>query len=117
VITFPLSINTNGVIAEYQVNGRAELVFIYNAGVYTTIAFPGATNTVADSINDRGQITGYWENTTAKYAFVYINGQYTTIAPPGGSTPLAFSINKSGQIVGCYSTVANHGFLADPAGK
>jgi len=40
--------------------------------VYTAIAPPGSTSSVAESINDSGQVAGYYTNSSGDHGFVYI---------------------------------------------
>jgi hypothetical protein len=61
---------------------------------YSTIDFPGSTQTQAYGINDSDQIVGAYN---VNDGFLFSNGVYSTFAPAGG---LATGINDSGQVVG-----------------
>jgi len=45
--------------------------FLYSAGNFTSIAYPGAFSTVARAINNSGEIVGWWEDSNLnKTAFI-----------------------------------------------
>jgi probable HAF family extracellular repeat protein len=81
--------------------------FLYSGGTYSTLAFPGAINTVAWGINDAGQIVGSYSNSNGYAAgFLYSGGVYTSIG-----TNL-YGINNLGQIVGDGGVYSNGIFTA-----
>jgi uncharacterized membrane protein len=94
--------------------------FLDTGGVFSTIAFPGATFTDAFGINDAGQIVGtYFDSSLHAHGFVDSGGTYTSINIPfsGVIDTYVYGINDSGQIVGQYITTSNDfGFVATPAG-
>src|SRR6266436_2548226 len=67
---------------------------------YTTIDFPGATETGASGINNLGQIVGgYVLPDGSRHGFLYSGGIFTTIDDPNALTSSeALGINNSGQI-------------------
>jgi len=71
---------------------------------YTTIDFPGATETGASGINNLGQIVGgYVLPDGSRHGFLYSGGIFTTIDDPNALTSSeALGINNSGQIVGAF---------------
>jgi hypothetical protein len=63
---------------------------------YSTIDFPGSTQTQPYGINDSGQIVGDYN---VNVGFLFSNGVYTTFAVAGSPS----GINDSGQVVGISS--------------
>jgi uncharacterized membrane protein len=89
-------------------------------GVFTTIDFPGAVDTLPVAINNRDQIVGTSiDSENTKRGFLLEEGEFTAIDHPdatsevegGGTAP--FGLNDRGQIVGQYSDSSCHGFLLD----
>lgn len=70
---------------------------------FTTISFPGATETRADGINDAGQVVGYYSGSGDR-GFLYSGGTFTTIhaSTLGASKSYALGINNVGAITGLY---------------
>jgi probable HAF family extracellular repeat protein len=101
-------INGSGQIVGYYLDGNGDKHgFLDSSGTYTTLDYPSARQTFAQSINGAGQIVGSSANDG--HAFLYSGGTYTPLdSALNGGTP--FSINDSGQIVGTYSTFENGGF-------
>ena len=98
------------------------LVFLDSNGVFSTIAYPQASETVASGINNNGEIVGTYDGASG---FIYINGSYTTIMPPPGSFSFQVNgVNNEGQIVGSYQgsggqlgfvlTASGYTTLSDP---
>src|ERR1700722_14649953 len=83
--------------------------------IYTTINYPGASNTVTYGINDSGQIVGGHYDSQGNFsAFLDSNGSYSTLTNPSASESIAYGISDSGQIVGYYYGTqggAQHGFV------
>ena len=89
--------------------------FLLSAGVYTTIAVPGAFTTHISGINDAGQIVGqYATDPDTTFGFLLSAGVYTTIAVPGAGSTGACGINDAGQIVGS-NDFGRASFLATPS--
>ncbi len=68
--------------------------FLYNAGIFTTIAYPGASITFPTDIDDNGNIIGSYYLGAGLYHFRLSSGVYTTIA----NDPIG--MNNAGQLVG-----------------
>jgi probable HAF family extracellular repeat protein len=88
--------------------------FLDDHGMFTTLEYPGAVSTGANSINNAGTIVGVYDiNLTGPHSFLYQNGVYTNIDFPGADITVAGSINNSGVVAGYYedSMGAIHGFL------
>jgi uncharacterized membrane protein len=76
---------------------------VYDAGVYTTLALPGATHTYTAAINDNGQVAGYYSGADdIGHGFIYDAGTYTTIDVPGAVSTYGHGINGIGQVVGFF---------------
>ncbi len=65
--TIPVAINSGGAITGYYSAGHVPnssaneiFGFVYSAGTYTTIEFPGSVYTVPTGINNAGVVTGYY---------------------------------------------------------
>jgi probable HAF family extracellular repeat protein len=86
-----------------------------NAGVFTSINFPGATYTGLLGVNDSDWNVGYYEDSTGQKAYLDAAGSFVSLVPPGA--PLndnlqATGVNDAGQVVGSYtSNGVYHGFL------
>jgi len=81
---------------------------------YTTIDYPGASQTKAFGINNAGKIVGWYEDATGVHGFLYDGTTYTTFDYPGASWTEAYGINDRGDIVGRYKDASGtyHGFAA-----
>jgi uncharacterized membrane protein len=110
--TFGNSISSNAAyVAGFYIDtsGSAPIAdgFVYSGGVYTTLDYPGATDTDISGINDLGQMVGFYETPSAAGAFYYDGSNFTTLNAPGctSDNTRAAGINDLGQIVGyCEST-------------
>src|SRR5882724_9539698 len=70
---------------------------------FTTIDFPGATQTLAWGINTRGDIVGNYVNADkSDHGFMLSGGQYTTIDFPGATSTEAYTISARGDVGGVY---------------
>jgi uncharacterized membrane protein len=72
---------------------------------YTTIDFPGSTQTVIGGINNLGQMVGgYQLADQSRHGFLDVAGTFTTIDDPNATSGSeATGINNSGQITGTYN--------------
>ena len=72
---------------------------------YTTIDFPGASQTVIAGINNSGQVVGgYQLADQSRHGFLDVGGVFTTIDDPNATSGSeATGINNLGQIVGAYN--------------
>jgi uncharacterized membrane protein len=85
-----------------SVHGQAGGLDLASLHGFTTIDFPGATNTEAYGINPQGDIVGsYLSN--GVHAFLLSRGIFTTLDFPGASFTQALGINAQGDIVGRYT--------------
>ena len=84
-----------------------------SAYTFTTLDYPGASNTQVLGINDQGHVVGTADN----MGFLWKNGRFRLIEPPGATSTTAWAINEKGWIVGTYSHPDpqdpghRHGFL------
>jgi hypothetical protein len=112
----PAGINDAGQI----VGNYGNVGFVDTGGVFTTISFPGSTQSDASGINDLGQITGdYCTGPTilACHGFLDSAGVFTAINFPGANSTSVTGINNTGQIVGNYfKNNGWHGFLYSGGG-
>jgi hypothetical protein len=99
-----MGINDNGdVVGWYTLpNSSNNHGFLRHNGSFTTIDYPGATDTVLVGINKAGTIVG---NEDTNYGFIYKNGTFSLYSAPNrGTLPNYFStllgINNLGQFVG-----------------
>ena len=83
---------------------------------YTTIDFPGATDTWATGVNKKGDLVGYYyvAPDTTLHGFLLSGGTFMTIDVPGAATQI-FGINDDGLIIGRYNFPGDHfhGFVFD----
>jgi hypothetical protein len=93
----------------------------HHDGVFTTLAFPGATaGTLPSGVNTHGVVIGTYyagpvENPVS-HGFFFSNGRYTSWDVPGAISTQMEGMNESGQFTGCFTDSANvtHGFIATP---
>jgi hypothetical protein len=85
-----------------------------SGGTYTSIAVPGAVETIAIGINDIGDIVGVYCTTDSCIAnfdgtqgFLLSDGVFTTISVPGSTDTEADDINNKGMIVGLFTDITN----------
>jgi hypothetical protein len=92
--------------------------FLFSAGIYKTIDFPGSNETYVNGINNVGEIVGYYlDSRNAFHGFVLDGGIFTSIDGPGGDYTDILGINNAGQIVGFYydlNRLDYYAFLATP---
>jgi uncharacterized membrane protein len=92
--------------------------FLFSAGKFTTIDFPGAFSfTTAIGINAWGEIVGAYDDANgAQHGFTLIAGKFSTLDFPNSPNfNSAVRVNDRGQIVGQYAHLGGHGFLATPS--
>jgi hypothetical protein len=79
---------------------------------YSSLDYPGASQTFASGINDSGQVVGIYEDATGWHGFLLSGGSYSSLDYPGASYTSAYGINDAGQVVGEYGDATGwHGFL------
>jgi probable HAF family extracellular repeat protein len=103
-LTIANGINDRGhIVGVYQDALPGEHSFIYKAGKYTPLTYPGAKETAVDDINNSGEVIGYFPDAKGTHGFVYLEnvGVFTPPLndPPSTNIPLR-GINNGGQIVG-----------------
>ena len=110
--TRALGINNLGaIVGAAGLNG-----FLLSSGHFTTIHFPGSTQTEAFGINDFGVIVGtYFDARNFTHGFKLQSGKYTTIDFPGASNTGVTRIDNEGDMVGSYDVNGGdeHGFTLD----
>ncbi|HEY7099178.1 MAG TPA: hypothetical protein VH437_20800 [Terriglobales bacterium] len=70
---------------------------------WTTIDYPGASNTMVLGMNNRGDLVGCFACPgLAVHGFLFSNGIFTVVDFPGAKSTVAEGINDFGDIVGTY---------------
>jgi len=105
---------SNTIVGAYQNSyGDFEHGFRYNSGHFSSIAFPGAVQTVPHAVNDNGVIVGEYTNVNLEHAphgFILRNGIYKTLDIPNSSAGTALGdINNNGVIVAAANLVYKNG--------
>ena len=92
-----------------------------SSGAFTTIDFPGSSQTKAFALNDAGAVVGAYMLNGVQHGFLLTGSpssaaNFQTIDFPGSTGTRAIGINNAGQIVGDYvdANGVRHGFLAMP---
>ncbi len=104
--------------------GNTNAGWVFSAGVFAPVNFPGASLTIPAGIDARGTITGSYltgdPSTPASlvgHGFFLRDGTYTTydVPRPGVTTTYIQGMNEAEQITGCYTDAkGTHGFLRTP---
>ena len=93
-------------------NGANLNGFRFSGGNFSSVDYPGATDTAPTKISDFGQITGHYSSPSGNNGFLLSGVTFTSIAFPGANSTTADGINNGGQIVGGYvSAGVFHGYL------
>jgi photosystem II stability/assembly factor-like uncharacterized protein len=103
----------------YLQSDSSEFGFQDNAGVFTSINFPGAVLTASLGINDSGWNVGWYKtsgNSPTYPAYLDKAGTFISLIPPGSvltGNLLASGVNDAGMVVGSYvdSSSNEHSFL------
>ncbi len=86
-----------------------------HAYTFSTIDFPGATETRAFGVNDHGDVVGWYQDSAGNiHGFLLSKATFTSIDVPGATLTQARGINDAGRIVGLYTDNiggGEHGFL------
>jgi hypothetical protein len=113
MVAFPTDINDAGQIVGLFLDPSTnrEMGFLDDNGVFTTIDYPGSTNTYVKAISNTGTIVGQYTGPNNSFGsfFTSSTGVYSSIGALG-----AEDINNSGQIVGSIDV---RGFLREPNGS
>jgi hypothetical protein len=103
--------------------GKLSGGWVFAAGVFKPVSYPGNTFTLPTGVDEKGTITGSYVvipatgNTSPSHGFFLRHGVYTTYdVPLSGVTATAIEgMNEAGQITGCYTDAkGTHGFLQTP---
>lgn len=102
--TYVNSINNNGIIVGYYMDGNfVRHGFTLQNGVYTSVDDPNANDengTNVTDVNSSGEMVGVYYRDSLAYSFLYKNGTFQDIAPPDTNYTIVTGINDKGQIVG-----------------
>ena len=125
-------INDRGqIVGRYKYHGTHVFLLDLATGNFTSIDFPGATETAGEGFTQMGGLnnkadiaSGYCNSSSncgldsfgALHGFLLNNGSFTSLDVPGAAGTVAFGINDHGQIVGGYTdaSLQIHGFLRTP---
>src|SRR4051812_40546840 len=86
---------------------------------FSTIDFPGATDTYVLGINNRGELVGEYQQNDApvpfEAGFVFSGNQFTTITVPGARGTTLTDLNDAGQMLARFSDLSFniHSLLLD----
>jgi hypothetical protein len=94
----------------------------FTAGVFTSVAYPGAAFTFPTGVDQAGTISGSYiivPNTQSTYipshGFFLRHGTYSTYDVPGATSTGIQGMNEADQITGCYTDKGGtHGFIRTP---
>lgn len=103
--TIPFDINNSrNVAGTYYTNGGmsngVQHGFIFNGKGYSTIDYPGASNTSVLGMNDKGKVVGAYSDGSKLHGFIYGSGKFKTIDFPGASHTVLDDINNLSVIAG-----------------
>jgi hypothetical protein len=93
--------------------------FFFDGSAFTTIDFPGATDTWAHGINNAGTIVGrFIDPSGTQHGFLLDANGFTQIDAPGAIQTGLAGINDAGQMVGGFqdSGLTFHGLFVDVDG-
>ena len=113
---FANGINNAGQVVGFGVVGEGSIGVLYNQGVLSFFAPPGATDVSPYGINSQGQISGWYADSAGTInGFVDTGGAFTSFDAPGAPrSTYARVINDRGEIAGVANTSAGDvGFLND----
>lgn len=116
-LTVPNGINDRvEIVGVYQDATPGQHSFLFKAGKYMALVYPGAKETAAQGICNSGQVVGDFPDAKGTHGFVYLEnvGMFTpTLDCPTGTVTALRGINNGGQIVGgCVDAQGNeHPFL------
>ena len=93
------AINNLGTVAGWCLNAnKLAIAFTYANGIFTAVAFPGASGTEATGINDNGEVVGTYFKDRKQHGFYLIGTTYTTIDIPHIGSTTAWGVNNVGLI-------------------
>ena len=87
--------------------------FVYLNGNWTTVDYPGATQTTITGINKNGDMVGFVTVNLLSFSFFYSNGQFTVISYPGAQETDVGASTTAGWYVGYQDDNYGiaHGFI------
>ncbi len=94
-------INNAGAAAGWCTSTKTGLYtgFVYNAGKFAAVNFPGSSGTQAIGINDKGDVVGlYLDSGSVQHGFLKKGKKYTSIDVTGDTSTEAWGINNAGQM-------------------
>jgi probable HAF family extracellular repeat protein len=99
------------IVGVYQDAVPGEHSFLYKAGKYQALVYPGAKEIGAQGISNSGQVVGDFPDAKGTHGFVYLEnvGVFTpALDCPNGTVTALRGINNGGQIVGgCIDAQGN----------
>jgi hypothetical protein len=106
------------VVGVYEIGDGTCFGFLWEAGTFTPLEYPGAVATLPGGINDRGVISGsYLDTLGAFHGFVRSSsGVYSPVDFPGATLTQGTAIGNGGQLLGLYQGGGTHAFLRDERG-
>ena len=93
--------------------------WVYHAGIFTPVAYPGAAYTMARGVDTQGHVSGTYlsgpDSGLVAHGFHLRHGTYTTWDVPGASATQINGMNEAGQLTGCFTRNGRvHGFTFTP---
>ncbi len=118
--TMPIAVDSAGnviagILRKTTNNGTSYVGFLYKNHQFTTIAYPGATNTFVFGLVHPNVVTGTYTVGSSTHGFIYRRGMYSPIDVRGASQTQVGGANELGQFTGCYTDkTGTHGFVYSP---
>lgn len=106
--------STSEIVGAYVDASAVSHGYLDDAGVFTTVDYPGGTGTVLYDINSPGEMVGGFTDASGNtHGFLDNGGTFTQLDYPGAILTIATGINLSGEIVGQWEDAAfsDHGFI------
>ncbi len=96
--------------------------WLFSAGTFTPVNYPGASFTIPAGVDEAGTISGTYlvgditvPGNAVSHGFFLRNGDYRSFDVPGASSTTIQAMNEAEQITGCYTdTKGTHGFVHTP---
>jgi uncharacterized membrane protein len=112
--------NRGDIVGWYQI-GTDRHGFLLQAGVLTTIDYPGASWSQANGVTDNGIVIGEFTDSEGKYhGYILEGGSFRQVDYPGSVDSIPFYMNARGDIAGEWETdprVLGHGFVLSKDGE
>ena len=97
-----------------MMDGRPK-AYIIRRGDFSSLEFPGATQTSAWDVSPSGLIVGVYRDAAGAFHGFHYDGQvFGRVDVPGATATRTFGVNADGDMVGAYVDAAGrtHGFIA-----